>query len=264
MQKQRRIDRLRFGLLLVLMALPLDRSWSQDGTTLYKIEDIDPKATPSFFTPQLLRFLHFSDWPNTPIEAIRTPDHPHTIGMLKKTVIPVPLAAVVTLTEQFEAYPKIWEDLLESKILSRDRNRTYVEITRKRPTFFMPKINFQMVYVSDKSQAGHVVYRQQLIKGNQVKTSDSLVILDQVSDTQTSIKVVNFFDPDLGLLNSIAPSKIWSESLKAGISDDQAFRLKLEHPDWSVEQISEEAKKSTKNFRADQIPSVNLSQIQLN
>jgi hypothetical protein len=76
-----------------------------------------------------------------------------------------------------------------------------------------------------------------------VKSSDSLVVLEKIKENETRITVFNFFDPDLGILHSVAEGKIWNQAMEEGYRDELNFRAKVEHPDWDLEQIEKETAK---------------------
>jgi len=210
----------------------------------------------SYYSTRILKFLNSTPPTSRPISteknqdegpvfirAIETPDHPHTIGMVKQSEVHASIAQIIAVTEKFEDYPKIWKDVLNTKVIASEDHKTIVAFTRKRPAFFLPEIKFQTLYTSDKSNPNKIVYHQQLINGNMVKFSDSIVIIEKITDDRSKIIVYNFFDPDLGLVNLVAESKIWKQSLEAGFKDDVAFAARLEHPDWNIDQITDESEK---------------------
>ena len=183
---------------------------------LYKLEDQDPLAKPSYYGSKLPGIL--KHWPPATLSlakpggelvlAIKTPGKKDLIGMVKHFEVEAPLAKVIEVNEKFEEYPKIWEDVLAVKVQSRDRNRVVTEWIRKAPTFFLSKIRFRMSTVTDRSVPGRVVYRHQLIDGNMVHSSDSLVVFERAGDQRTRVTVLNFFDPEVGPLRAFAEGKI--------------------------------------------------------
>ena len=77
-------------------------------------------------------------------------------------------------------------------------------------------MHYKILYVSDKSTPGRAVYLQKLVEGNMLKASDSLVILEALSDERTRVTVLNFFIPDAGIFRSFVEGKIWKESMRNG------------------------------------------------
>ena len=206
-----------------------------------------PKVT--YYSQRILRFL--DHWPpptlslrdSRPvlIRAIRTPGEPGIIGVVKHFEVKFPLARVAELTERFEDYPKIWEDVVSVTVRSREGNQTVTDWVRRAPAFFLPRIRFRMLYTTDKMKPGRVVYRQQLIEGNSVSASDALVVLEGIGENETRISVLDFFSPDMGPFRPLIEGKIWKKSMENSFKDDIAFRARLEHPDWSLDQIGHEA-----------------------
>jgi uncharacterized membrane protein len=217
----------------------------------YSIDELDPSAKESYFTSRLANVLHA--WPpptatlhdERPVylRAIVTPGEPNTIGMIKHLVVHAPLERVIELCERFEDYPKIWEDVVGVKVLSRDRNRLVTEWERKRPAFFLPKIRYKILYVIDHSRPDRAVYRQQLIEGNSVRSTDALIVYEKLGKNETRISVLNFFEPDLGAFRGIVEGKIRRKSMESAFKDDIAFRARLEHPRWTPSRITEEAER---------------------
>lgn len=228
---------------------------------LFRLNEMAPGVKKSYYSQSILKFLEH--WPPPTlaltderpviIRAIKTPDRPNYMGMVKHSEINVSLKKVEAITERFEDYSKIWDDILSGKVISFDRNRSVTEWVRKAPAFFLPKVHYRMLYTSDKSFPGRIVYRQQLIDGNMLNFSDSIVVLEKLAEDRTRVTVLNFFDTDFGLLRRVAESKIWKTMLQNGFKDDIAFRAKLEHPDWDVDQITKEANKALDRFPIDEV-----------
>lgn len=237
----------------------------------YRLDEIYPSIKMSYYTSRILKFL--DHWPapilslqdkalaqervlaqvrkeiptkknddtSVFLRAIRTPNHSQTVGMVKYFNIKVPLEKVVEVTERFEEYPKIWGDVLSVTVPLRDRNRIVTEWIRKSPAFFLSKVRYKMLYVIDRSVPDRVVYRQQLIEGNAMSASDGLVVLEKVGDGLTRASIVAFFEPNCDPFCSMVEGKIWQKSMEGSLRDDVAFRARLEHPDWKIDQITEAA-----------------------
>jgi uncharacterized membrane protein len=240
----------RLLFLATLFSAPLSAS------APYALDDAGTWAKPSATSQRLL--LTLKHWPPATltlhderpevIRAIKTPGNEDLIGMVKHFEVNESLARVVAVNEDFDAYPKLWENVLGVKVESRDINRVVTQWTRKAPAFFLPKIHYRMISIADKSETGKVIYRNQLIDGNMIKTSDSLVVFEQLDPNRTRVSVLNFFTPDVGHFRAIAAGRIWKQSMQDAFKDDVAFRARTEHPDWSVDRISEEADQALARF----------------
>ena len=222
----------------------------------YALDDSGSWAKPTPASGRLLNAL--KHWPPATlsldqgrpefIRGIRTPGNDDLIGMVKYFVVQVPIEKVVRLNEAFGDYPNIWKDVLSVKIEVQEKNRIVTEWTRKAPAFFLPKVHYRMVTLIDKSNSTRVIYRHQLVDGNLVKTSDALVIADKISDSKTRISVLNFFTPEIGPFRSLVSGKIWRQSLENGFKEDIAFRARIEHPEWSIDRVTEEAEQTLDSF----------------
>lgn len=228
----------------------------------YRLDDFDPSAKTGYYTSRILKFL--DHWPPPTLtitdtdrtiytRAIRTPDHPRIVGTIKHFNIQAPIERVAQVTEDFENYPKIWEGLKSVKIESRDRNRVVTAWVRGAPAFFMPKLHYRLVYVIDRSQPGRIVYRQQLIDGNALSSSDGVVVLEKRGDNLTRLSIVTFFDPDAGPFRALVDGVIWNRSIENSFKDDTAFRAHIEHPDWDKDRLSDEADKAWDQNKIDPI-----------
>lgn len=235
----------------------------------YALGEVDPKCKTGFYTPKILKFL--DHWPPPTLKiadkrpvlvrAIKTPSQPDVIGVIKHFSVKFPLDKVVEVSEKFEEYPKIWEDVESVQVESRDRNRTVTSWVRKSPAFFLGKIRYRLQYVTDKSVKGRVVFRQQLIDGNSVDSTDALVILEKMGAAETRITVLNFFNPNAGPFRSLVEGTIWQKSLENNFKDDIAFRARLEHPDWDLDQITKEAERLLDQFPIEKVEYTDLVQL---
>ena len=213
----------------------------------YSLYETSPLVKLSYYTLPILKFL--DQWPPptsalhderpTLIRAVRTPTRPDTVGMVKHYSVPASLDKVVELTERFEDYPKIWDDVLSVNVQSRDKNRVVTEWLRKAPAFFLAKTHYTMLYTIDKTFPNRVVYLEQLIDGNAPKTSDTLVVLEKDGEASTQVSVVSFYEADFGPLRGVIEGKIWQKSMEGSYKDDLSFINRAQHPEWSLDQIKD-------------------------
>jgi hypothetical protein len=237
-------------------ALALIALVASAASTLYSIDTVDPTGKKSIYTSQLPKLL--GHWPlevhsiKDPrpafIRAIKTTGKPYFIGMVKYVTIQAPLSRVAEVCEKVEDYPKIWEDVLEVSVESRDQNKAVTVWTRKAPTFFMPKIHYRVIVTTDKSTPDRIVYKQQLLDGNSMNTSDALVVLEKIKPELTRVTVVNFFDADFGPFKGLIEGVIWKKSMENGFKDDIALRAHVEHPDWTLDQVTKESEQTLDRF----------------
>jgi uncharacterized membrane protein len=236
------------------------------GWSDYRLNDPYPEAKTSFYSERLLKLLEH--WPPPTlllhdarpvyVRAIKTPGFSDMVGVVKHFTVKAPLSKVVELTEKFDAYPKIWDDIVSVQVDSRDKNRTVTSWVRKAPAFFLPRIKFRTLYISDKSHPDRVVYFQRFLDGNAMKSSDGLVVMEKVTDQTTRISVITFFNPDAGAFRGLVEGKIWKKSVENAFKDDIAFAARLEHPDWSLDQVTEAAEKALDAHPIDEVEYTDL------
>ena len=179
--------------------------------------------------------------------GIRTPAESDIIGMVKHSVIDAPLARVAAVSERVEDYPAIWENVVAVKRVSTDRNRLVTEWARKAPAFFLPRIRYRTLTTIDRQTPGRIVYRHQFVEGNLIRSSDFLVVYESLPKDRTRVTVLGFFEPEMGVFRSLAEGKVWRQSLENGFKDDVAFRLRVEHPEWGVDRLTNEAERALEN-----------------
>jgi hypothetical protein len=221
-----------------------------------------PEIKPSFYSARIMKFME--NWPPPTlslsdngkgeiIRAIKTPQDSDTIGMVKHFELAYAFEKVIQVLEDYPGNTNIWSDIQEVSVLGREGNVLWVRWTRSRPAFFLPKVQYEMLITIDRSTPKRVVYHNQLISGNLTDSSDSLVIIEDLVSNRTRISVLNFFTPAMGAFRALVESKIWKKSMRNGYEDDLALRLRLEHPDWNVEKIHDQAEEIADHFSWDTV-----------
>lgn len=259
----------RLFIISLALSIPVQGVFAGQTNSTYSLQDPLPGGIESYFTTRILKFL--DHWPpstlpknrETFLRAIKTPNKPDTIGMVKHFVVNAPFSRVVEVTDNYKDYPKMWHDVVEVTVLSSDKNRNSTAWTRRSPAIIVPRLKYKMATVSDRSRPGRVVYRQQLIDtGNSTLTSDALVVLEALRNDRTQVSVLNFFEPKLGAMKGIIGSKIWSKSMENSVKDDLAFCAHVEHPDWTPDQIQDHVEKIYDAQPLERVEYTNLVQIQ--
>ena len=73
--------------------------------------------------------------------------------------------------------------------------------------------------------------------------SDGIIGIDARPDGSTRYIEYDFWDAEWGLAKTLAPGRIWKDSIKGVYLSDMAVELKAEHMDWSEARAKEEAEK---------------------
>jgi hypothetical protein len=221
--------------------------------TEFSISEKHPEALTSLYTERMIRM--FQSWPPKSLpqvtelkggyylRAVRTPEDSDYVGAVKRELLQASMQRVHDLIYGFDSYRKMFPDIEDVKVLSREGNKLIVRFVRKSPNVLVPTIRYDMLYVFDRSQAGKIFIRYQLIKGNTATRTDGLIVLESLGPTRTLLTAWDFYHAHWGIIKTIAPGKIWSETLKGHYLGDLTFRARAENPTWTTDQINEFAEK---------------------
>jgi hypothetical protein len=108
------------------------------------------------------------------------------------------------------------------------------------PVFFMPNVVYELSHVVDRSGPGRVVYRYKLRRGDRLKASDGMVVVESVGPRSTQFTEYGFFHPRSG---PVPAAVVWRESVRGAFLANMAIKLKAENPDWSYARIGSEAER---------------------
>jgi hypothetical protein len=192
------------------------------------------------------------------IAAVRTPQRPQMIGMIKRYTVRAPLADAVALSENVAEFPKLWREVESVKVVSREGDAVVVDWVRKAPAFFLPKIRYRTRSTAYRETPGRVAFLNELLSGNYVKSSDSLVVYESIGPGETRVSVIDLFEPSLGAFQGVVGGKIRKKSFQTALKDDVSFRDRLEHPDWSASRLAKEADSEFDKRPQEAVPNVDL------
>ena len=202
-------------------------------------------AKDSVYTPKIIALIQ--NWPPTDlpspsdatgafwIEAIRTAGNSSYIGLRKRIFIRAPMAKVSPILEDFANYPSVHPEVQEVRVTAHEPGRWITSWVRDRPAFFLPKITYEQIYVSQESQ-GRKVYRYEFKSGSAMNYSDGVIVVEAASEG-TYVTSYDFFEGNFGIAKSFAEGKIWKDSLEGYARADYALKIKVENPDWSLKKI---------------------------
>ena len=185
-------------------------------------------------------------------EAIRTPSDSNYIGSRKRLLIRAPLDKVKAVIDDFENYKNIFEGVIQAKITERAGSQVTTAWERDSPAFFIRNPRYEQIYVSEAVSPSRVFYRYQLKSGNSVNFVDGIMVLES-TPLGTTLSGYDFYQADWGLAKVLAEGKIWRESLEGGFRGDIALKTKVEHPDWTLKQITEECHRTLERFPIEPI-----------
>jgi hypothetical protein len=202
-------------------------------------------AKDSVYTPKIVELIR--SWPPSDLpspndsagpfwlEAIRTAGNSSYIGLRKRIYVHAPLPSVSSALEDFTNYPSVHSEVQEVRVTEHGSNRWVTSWVRDRPAFFMPKIVYEQIYVSQEIE-GRKFYRYEFKSGNAMNHSDGVIVLEPATDG-TYVTSYDFFEGNFGIAKMFAESKIWKDSLEGYARADYELKIKSENPDWTFKQI---------------------------
>lgn len=220
------------------------------------------KETESQYTRLFLKMIE--NWPKQKIplagpngrtlhvKVFETPENSDYIGIEQGMMVSAPLTDVSAVLDDVGNYVKLFPGFEDIHVESHDANKFDVYWENIIPVFFISNIKFWTTYIVDKSNPNRHVYRAQLREKKGLNASDTLIVLE-TEGTSTKYSEYDFFDADYGILKTLAPKRIWKESVEAIIISDLAIKLKAEKPQMSYEDIQTEAKKQTGTYPLDEL-----------
>ncbi len=176
------------------------------------------------------------------IQCLETLDNPDYIGLKQEMVIHAPLKAVEAVLDDFDHYKELFPGFKDVHVVDRDANRITTYWEQKIPVFFIPNIKYELVYFLDKSKPSVRMYRYHLKEESKIKAVDGIIILEDKGPRNTYYTEYDFYDAHWGILKTIAPKRIWKDTVEGIVLSDLAIKLKAENPTWSYDKVAEESR----------------------
>ncbi len=218
---------------------------------------VDENPPPQLAGPQRQSLLEaIAKWPsklltpNAPesrvsvkLVAYDTPGRPHAIGVGQAMLVDAPVTEVKKVLEDFDHYKQLFFEFKDIHVETRDGNRVTMFWEQPIPLPFVPNTTYTTYFYTFDKDPSRIFYRYQLKSSNTLKYSDGLMVLERIDSKTTRYTEYDFFDADWGIAASLAPARIWRDSLRDIYLTDIAIKLRAEHPDWSFDKIRQASKK---------------------
>ncbi|MBI3542780.1 MAG: hypothetical protein HY075_05835, partial [Deltaproteobacteria bacterium] len=175
--------------------------------------------------------------------AFESPGHPKAIGVGQAMLVSAPLADVKKVLEDFGHYKELFFQFKDARAVERDGNRVITYWEQSIPLPFVPNTKYTNYFYIDDRDPTRVFYRYQLKESGSLLYSDGLIAIEKIDARSTRYTEYDFFDADWGIAGSLAPARIWRDSLRDIYYSDIAIKLRAEHPDWSFDKVRQESKK---------------------
>jgi hypothetical protein len=186
------------------------------------------------------------------LTCLETAGSPFYIGIVQEMTVQAPLAEVSKVVEGIDQLVDLFPGYASIKLLSRDDSQPigrWVTAWEQRiPLFFIPNVKYQMIYFIHPATSMGKTYRYQLNSAGTIQESDGMIVLEKKSETETHYIEVDFFKADWGVVETLAPGRIWKDSADGLYLSDLAIKLKAELPELSEKRARENAENFLANF----------------
>jgi hypothetical protein len=166
--------------------------------------------------------------------------------------IQAPVADVSKVVEGIDQLVDLFPGYASVKLLSRDDSqpvgRWVTSWEQRIPLFFIPNVKYQMIYFVHPATASGKTYRYQLNSAGTIQESDGMIVLEKKSEAETHYIEADFFKADWGVVETLAPGRIWKDSADGLYLSDLAIKLKAELPELSDKRARENAENFLANF----------------
>ena len=239
--------------------LPPNRFVVAPGPNKYQISAAI-EGIPGPYTPQIKRIIEnlivssktgvmptitgLNDDQFFKIKCYETAGKRFAVGAQQFILINASMAKVELVLDDIGSYKELFGDFKDIHVISNEGNKYLTFWEEHIPLFFVPNVRYQMTYVIDKSAPSYRIYRYQLSQSKDIHSSDGFIYVRQLTPSKTLYIEYDFVDANWGALESLAPSRIWKESILGLYQSDLAIKMKAEHQDWENEKVREESEKA--------------------
>jgi hypothetical protein len=182
------------------------------------------------------------------IQCLETPGQEFYVGISQVIRINAPFEAVEAVLDDVASYQKLFPGFADVHLVSKEGDRQVTAYEQKIPVFFIPNAKYEMEFAISKPTADRKVWRYQLLRSKTVKVDDGLISIERDGPNATKFVEYDFWDAEWGVLKSLAPGRIWNDSLEGLVKTGLAIKLKAENPAKSNEWAHDEAKDRVKSL----------------
>lgn len=208
----------------------------------------------SAYTPLLVKLLE--QWPPRTIDfnkidpakvqvrCLETPGKEFFIGIEQAMLVRGELARVERFLEDVDHYKDYFTEFDDIHAVSREENLMTVFWEHNVPFPLVPNTKYETYYVIERSRPERRVYRYKLKEATKdMHTADGIIVIERAGPQLTRYVEYDFWDGEYGIAKTLAPKRIWRDSVEETYLSDAAIKVKAEHPDWPAKQVVKEAKK---------------------
>lgn len=181
------------------------------------------------------------------IKVFETPGNIDYIGSEFEMGIDAPLAAVEAVLDGVENYIELLPGFKEIKKTEIDKDHFEIFWEKIIPVFFVKNVKYTISYTVDRSKPDRRVYVGQLKEKKSLASLDSLLVIEKRGE-KTHYFETAFFDGDFGVITTLAPMKIWRESIEAVLHGALAKKAKAEKPDIKYDELMAQVAAEVKTY----------------
>jgi len=176
------------------------------------------------------------------LTCIATPGEERYVGIVRRTIVRAPIAAVEDILEDVAHYKDLFPNTVDVRVVSGSPSgsRFATRWEQRVPLVFIPNVHYELTHVVDRGGADRRVYRYRLRHGDRLLASDGMAVVEASGPRTTRFTEYGFFHARTG---PMPVTLVWRESVRAAYLGNAAIKLKAENPDWSYERVAAESRR---------------------
>ena len=151
--------------------------------------------------------------PTVSLHAFTTPDSKSYVGFKGEMTVNVPVSKMDAVVASIDDYQKIFPGYKDIHIAKKEGNRWLTSWEQIIPVFFLSNLRYDIEYIVDHSQTDRPIYRFQLKQKGSLNAFDGIIMMEPAGQSATHYTEYDFWDADYGMLQVLAPGKIWTGSV---------------------------------------------------
>jgi hypothetical protein len=184
--------------------------------------------------------------------AFETPGHPNAVGLAHAVTIAAPLDQVRKLLDDVDGYQRLFFTFESVRVRSGPNGNRVIEWEQAMPVPLVPNVRYSTLAFRDDAHPGRVFYRYQLEKSDDLKSIDSLIVVERAG-AGTLYTEVDFFEPNDGPFADLVRERLWSDAVRDSYYGDLAVKSMVEHPGWTQDQVKARAEAAYSSAFAERV-----------
>jgi hypothetical protein len=167
------------------------------------------------------------------------------IGLAHQVLIHAPMDQVVKVFEDYDSYADYFEPLTKSTLVKTESTKdvSVIDFVSEVPIPFVPDTHYRMIYKTELNQDAQKIYSFHLVKSKDLTSLDGLSVIKKITSSDTLYEELDFMDADWGVAKTLAPTSIWTDSIKDMINSDYALKIHTEEPSANRHDVKDRARK---------------------